>query len=372
MTTLLLQQQRAGSARPWGWGERMRARIEELETETARLLAHGRPEDGRPEDGFAEARDRIEVHLRRARTALERPGRAHRVNGGAIDQALSNYHAAYCLLLREMPEQELRGRLPELANTVTDSLPPRDTRRRRVEALLRRSEGEAVTGPEAGTSTLSGADRVCLIETVRAALLEEEREQARIRSFRNLVWSVAAVLTALAIAMAAVAASQPSAVPLCFTPENPSKVVCPTDEVAVDDGRQSNVVLSTLVSRWDYTIVEGVGLIAAAIAAAASLRQIRGTSTPYGVPVALAALKLPTGALTAAVGLLLMRGQFVPGLSALDTPGQIIAWAIVFGYAQQLFTTMVDRRGQALLDTIGGPDEEDSFRRTKLRTAEAA
>ncbi len=65
---------------------------------------------------------------------------------------------------------------------------------------------------------------------------------------------------------------------------------------------------------------------------------IRGTSTPYSLPVALALLKLPTGALTALLGLLLMRGNFVPGLSALDSSAQIIAWAIVFGYAQQLLT----------------------------------
>lgn len=368
MTALLpQQQQRAVSARPWGWGERMLARIEELETETARLLA-----DGDTDTGFAGARDRITVHLQRARTAISRPGRAHRVNGGAIDQALSNYNAAFCLLLREMPEHELSGRLPELATIVTDNLPPRDARRRRVEALLRRSEGDHAASPADTTFRLTGADRVSLIETVRAALLEQEREQARIRSFRNLVWSVAAVLTALAIVVAAVAASQPGAVPLCFNPDNPPKVVCPTSETAIDEASQPIAVLPELVSRWDYTIIEGVGLIAAAIAAAASLRRIRGTSTPYGVPVALAALKLPTGALTAVVGLLLMRGQFVPGLSALDTPGQIVAWAIVFGYAQQLFTTMVDRRGQALLDTIGGPDDEDSFRRAKLQTAEAA
>ncbi|WP_219463922.1 hypothetical protein [Nonomuraea rhizosphaerae] len=36
--------------------------------------------------------------------------------------------------------------------------------------------------------------------------------------------------------------------------------------------------------------------------------------------------KLPFGALTAFVGLLLMRGQFVPGLSALDTSARDATW----------------------------------------------
>ena len=70
--------------------------------------------------------------------------------------------------------------------------------------------------------------------------------------------------------------------------------------------------------------------------------------------MALALLKLPTGALTAVLGLLLMRGQFVPGLSALDSSAQVLAWGIVFGYAQQLFTGLVDTQAQAVLDDVAG------------------
>ena len=102
----------------------------------------------------------------------------------------------------------------------------------------------------------------------------------------------------------------------------------------------------------DLLLVEAVGATAAMVAAAASIRRIRGSSEPYGVPVALAALKLPTGALTAVLGLLLMRGEFIPGLSALDSSAQIISWAIVFGYAQQLFTRFVDEQGDNVLDHV--------------------
>jgi hypothetical protein len=95
-------------------------------------------------------------------------------------------------------------------------------------------------------------------------------------------------------------------------------------------------------------------MVAAAVAAAFSLRDVRGTSTPYSLPAALAFLKLPSGALTAVLGLLLMRGEFVPGLSALDSSAQIISWAVVFGYAQQLFTGMVDKQASAVLKDVGG------------------
>jgi hypothetical protein len=72
---------------------------------------------------------------------------------------------------------------------------------------------------------------------------------------------------------------------------------------------------------------------------------------PY---VALFLLKLPAGALTAVLGLLCMRGGFVPGLTALDSSAQILAWAIIFGYAQQVFTRLVDNQGQDLLEDVAG------------------
>jgi hypothetical protein len=98
-----------------------------------------------------------------------------------------------------------------------------------------------------------------------------------------------------------------------------------------------------------------VGLLAAGLAGAFAVREIQGTSTPYSLPVSAAILKLPTGALTAIVGLLLMRGGFVPGLSALDTSAQIIAWAIVFGYSQQLLTRFVDQQANTVLQKVDEP-----------------
>jgi hypothetical protein len=66
-------------------------------------------------------------------------------------------------------------------------------------------------------------------------------------------------------------------------------------------------VVTQTAKPTDLLVIELVGLTAAAIAAAAAIRGIRGSSEPYGLPVALAALKLPTGAITAFLGLL--RGQ---------------------------------------------------------------
>src|SRR6266508_4690192 len=153
-------------------------------------------------------------------------------------------------------------------------------------------------------------------------------------------------LMVLAILLAVLGVLGPATVPLCFQPERAGAtvLVCPTAQSIAAPAAQPDVdeLVQRTVHPYDLLIVEVIGLIAAAVAAAAASRNIRGSSEPHSLPVALALLKLPTGAITAVLGLLLIRGQFLPGLSALDTPGQILAWALVSGYGQPLLTRFVD------------------------------
>jgi hypothetical protein len=142
-----------------------------------------------------------------------------------------------------------------------------------------------------------------------------------------------------------------------ITDDTASEANGPEGDAAEAETEDIDTVLTNTVSRGDIALVELIGFAAAAIAAAAAIRHVRGSSEPYGIPIALALLKLPTGAVTAFVGLLLMRGGFVPGLSALDTSAQILAWALIFGYSQQLFTRLVDQKGHSVLDAVRGGTE---------------
>jgi hypothetical protein len=119
----------------------------------------------------------------------------------------------------------------------------------------------------------------------------------------------------------------------------------PPSPAAVDDA------IRRAASRWDIALVEFIGLLGATVA----LRQSRGTTDPYSLPAALAMLKVCTGALTAFLGLVLVRAAFIPGLSALDSSAQIIAWAVVLGYAQQLFTRAVDQQAQNIVSEAQEP-----------------
>ncbi|MFP5346832.1 MAG: hypothetical protein ACLGIA_07380 [Actinomycetes bacterium] len=336
------------------WREGAMTRANELET-LARWLV--RQCDGAPS---GELFDALRAHVKVARDAAESTyGMWHPVTGSTTERVESNPAAAEADLLQLAPLAYVRGQLPGLVAHAKRHLPTGDSRRRRLERLW-----EAfMVFPDRG---LTQDERLELVSIVRAAGSEACREKMRARSFRNVLIVTTVVLTGLAVALAVFGVRDPDAIPLCFTPVDgaASTVVCPTQSSgplsppkSATDPDIDNVTAQT-VTPVDVLLVEALGLGAAALAAAAAIRGIKGTSTPFSIPLALALLKLPCGALTAFFGLLLLRGQFFPGLSALDTSAQILAWAVVFGYGQQLFTRMVDQQAQNVLHAVGGKSQD--------------
>jgi hypothetical protein len=282
--------------------------------------------------------------------------------GGLVERVSSHLDAVDTDLLRLAPDTYIYGQLPGLVAQVRTCLPEDDLRRRRVEKLAEREEP---------LPPLSTIDRDLIVATHHAAASEARRQVTRLRSFKNVILVTAAVLAVGAGGLAVFGFAAPDKLPLCFNPDG--NIVCPTSTnnvleppAAGQQTGQPGTIDQAIVERairkdaggWDIPLIELVGLLAAAIAAATSLRKIRGTSTPYSLPVALAVLKLPTGALTAVFGILLMRGAFVPGLTALDSSAQIVSWAVLLGYSQQLLTRLVDQRAQTVLDNFGRTRDE--------------
>jgi hypothetical protein len=372
------------------WREGTLTRATELEA----LAKWVRCRNPKEHDGILE--QAIHRHLTAATTAAtvtpldpyRRLGRFR--NGSLMERASSNLDAAEAHILNIAPADYVLGQMPCLLRHVQSHLSASDPGRQNFERIAR---SVGVNDPDRPANRNHAATRLGarradkqvdnqlrdrkrtidnergeIVTTVRAASSAALREQLRLRSFRNVVVVTAGLMTLLAIGVALTGLLWPTLVPLCFAPEESgvATVVCPTNQsnpfwptqagppppntdVVVRD--VDDVVAETAKSR-DLLVVELVGLTAAAIATAAAIRRIKGSSERYGLPVALAALKLPTGAITAFLGLLLMSGQFVPGLSALDTSAQILAWALVFGYAQQLFTRLVDQQGQTVLNSV--------------------
>ena len=333
------------------------------------------------DERLAEAiRDHLYAARQAARVETLDPHRRFRVfrNGPLIERARSNLDAAEADLLSLAPKSYLLGQMPCLLRHVQVHLRPNDPRRQEFERIAQRI---GIKDPDhpllqkdkdialAEKERIVAEERRKVISIVRGASSAGLREHVRLRSFRNIVLVTAVLMAILAVGLAITGFFRPTLIPLCFAPQESGKVtvVCPTAQsrpfVPAGGAPQSGVavrdiddVVRDTAKPLDLTVVELVGLTAAAIAAAAAIRRVNGSSERYGLPVSLAALKLPTGAITAFLGLLLMRGQFVPGLSALDTSAQILAWALVFGYAQQLFTRLVDQQGQTVLDSVRGAD----------------
>jgi hypothetical protein len=275
--------------------------------------------------------------------------------GAAHERALSNLDAVEATLLRVAPASFVCGEMPGLQAHVNRFLPKADPRRERVDALAAKANAEE----------LRPAERGAVVAALHAANSQRRRDLLRVRSFRNVIFIATALLVPVAIGLAIFGAAYPTAIPLCFYPEEKQKVVCPTEEVPVTrEGATAGEEAAPALDidpfindgarPGDMLLVEVIGLIAAVLGSAIALRNLKGTSTPYSMGVALALLKVPLGALAAVLGLLLISGGFVPGLSALDSSAQILAWALAFGFSQQLVSRFIDQRADTLLENVGG------------------
>ncbi|MFC9295887.1 hypothetical protein ACFTWH_07570 [Streptomyces sp. NPDC057011] len=337
-----------GEMGPWEQKESLLARIAELEPtlEAAEMRALSDPGQSEVAQAYA---SKARSELNEAKRTLAHTWHPVMRRAAHLGVAQSHVDAALNLLVWMAPPDDIKAFMPQMVALVDEHFDVSDPRRIRVAKIA-----HGLQQPDA--RAIDPSERAFLAETVSLARRLLRKETLRVRSFVRIVALVTVGLFLAAAGVAAATLTWKELVPLCFTPENAGmyKVVCPTNSIDVKNVPTITQITGT-TQRWDYLVVEAVGAVSAAIASAAALRRIRGTALPYNVPVVLALLKLPTGALTAPLGLLLMRGGFVPGLSALDSTAQIIAWAIVFGYSQQLFTKLVDDRGQALVDAVRGP-----------------
>jgi hypothetical protein len=294
--------------------------------------------------------DAIRAHLSEAEAVIHRRHRfmlspADWWRGTSIEQAYRSLHAARVFLVELVDEEDVDALVPGVLARVQSCLPATDPQRIELEKL-----------PNADRRI----KRAKLIRALERGYAASDEAHAHIRRFRNVLLCAAALIAACTFLLIREVAEHPTAVPLCFQPETTTaqaaalppdqrpgsrRAVCPSGEQAVGDGPRQP-------SGPDVWIVAGLGLLGGGLASAVSVRKMASSAAPYDVPLALALLKVPTGALTAVAGILLLGGGFVPGLSELDTQRQILAYALVFGYAQQLATRFLDDRATTLLTDV--------------------
>lgn len=248
--------------------------------------------------------------------------------GTLVEAAYLNLHSARAQIVDLYDEYELRAEIPPAVARAQQTLHRDDPRRTSAVQLLSAEPFQADLA------------RPVLRRLIGDSYEKSDLEHAQLRSFRNIVLLAAVAMLALVVATVIVVANQPSWMPLCFTADGGGQV-CATGTGR--GPRPSDIVMVSLL-----------GALGGMLSSAVSIRNLKGTSTPYDVPVALAMLKVPLGAFTAFLALVAIRGGFVPGLSSLDSQEQILAYALVFGFAQQALSRLLDRRAQTLMEGLPG------------------
>jgi hypothetical protein len=370
-----------GKWRRTSWQHVIIAQASFLEYERKRLS----PDDRQGCHAGEAARRHLDDALQAAGIPARQPWTARLANvwsGALVWSAFANLHAAKVVLVDLYADEDIQAAAPGVLARLKACLPSDDRRWQRAETLfgpavgtvpgdpggqtrpgeipsqpadLRSLPSPAQAGAPAGDLALR---RSALREAMQVSYDGADEQYARVRSFRNVLITGAVLLSLLVLGICLVGARNPHAIPLCSHPSSTtaaatsvSRVVCPTSE-------------DTSVPRnGDVAVVALMGVLGAALSATLAVQKLRGTAAPYAVPVALAFFKLPAGALTAIAGLLLIKGDFVPGFSQLDSQGQILAYAIVFGVAQHLVTRLVDQRADDVLSSL--PSKERPVARPK-------
>ncbi|HET9826898.1 MAG TPA: hypothetical protein VFQ11_00135 [Nocardioidaceae bacterium] len=275
----------------------------------------------------AGVRDRLTAARNAALRVDPLPGRVSNWwRGTLIEAAYQNLHAAESLIVDLYNPEDVEAEIPEAVARIEAGLGRDDPRRIAALDLLEGSPADP-------------GRRQRLRKAVEVGFGSSDLEHSRLRSFRNAVVASTIALVVTLVVFVAWVSLNPTEVSFCFTPSGKGPV-CPSGSAG--PGAHDVLTISLL------------GVLGGLLSAIVSIRNVRGTSLAYDVPQALAMLKMPLGALCAIGGLLLIRGDFIPGFSALDSQDQILAYAFGFGVAQQLLIGLIDRRAQTLLDAAPG------------------
>ena len=301
---------------PWvpgqaAWQQDALARCQVLRARWAAL-------DGAP---VAEIHERFEALLQNAEKACADQPPWRRIgsawSGILVERVWANVHAAEVLLVEQQAEADVAGVATYVADQVSAELPASS----RQAGLFKDGERTKDTAPRAAALALQSAH------------FASAAKHKRVRSFRNTVYIASGVVLLAVVGLIVLGWRIPAALPMC-----------------TEDGKQC-LLGATQPGATHVLVVAAIGAAAGILSGIASIRLMRGTSTPYSIPTALWLFKAPCGALSAVLGLQLVRAGLGEELGATSVAA-LIAWAVIFGAAQELVTRLADQQGQVVLDAV--------------------
>jgi IPT/TIG domain-containing protein len=239
--------------------------------------------------------------------------------GGEVDQAWAELHTAAQALLAIQAPAVVKSQLADMAATVVTALDPGDLRRKdylkTLELLAPACRG------------ISPADRAQLRAIRQACDSSSDGGHADARAFRNTLVLAGSLLAAVLATVAIIAGLDPGF-------------------------RSIFAAAQTQPGGWYVFELELIASLSGLTGAVLSLQNYTGFQYSYGLPFVQAFLKATTGAATGLFGVLLVRSG-ITGTLTLKPGASTFAVAIVFGYAQYLFTRLIDKQANTVLKSAG-------------------
>jgi hypothetical protein len=270
------------------------------------------------------ARKAAEVSLEVVDTALRSANRkwwrsgASWWSGWYIERAWRALHEAEIYLAAADPD--LLTRLPGLRARVAMYLDESDPRRQAIEA--------------------AEPARAVVMDAMRAAFDASDDAHAAARALRNKLIVISVALFVLNTVFGLVGILKPGLVPMCMPPSRTAQtgVLCPTGAAAA--------------SGWDVWMVQLFGALGATISVVLLLIRRRPDLSPYVLVGYQALVKILLGSALAVVGVLALGAGLVSGIVYVGSQAALLLWGVIFGYAQQVGTRLLDNYADRLMDQV--------------------
>jgi hypothetical protein len=300
------------------WRLIVESRVRRARTDLAALP--GVPGIDRERAAAAAALDVVDATLDHTDRWWRRPGSWW--SGWRVERCWRALHDAEVALAAAEPN--LAARLPGLCERVAYVLPEPDRRRQALLAL------QPETPP-------TEADRVVLVDALRASFDISDEVHAATRALRNKMVFAAAVLAVLNLSFGVLGSVRPQFLPMC-APADPDthQSLCATG--------------GTSPAPVEVWLVLLMGAAGAAVATVVLLLRRRPSLSPYVLVGYQALIKVLLGALLAVIGLLALGAGVAEGITSLRTQPALLLWAIALGYSQQLGTRLLDNYADRVLD----------------------
>jgi hypothetical protein len=192
----------------------------------------------------------------------------------------------------------------------------------------------------AGPLPISDETRARLRELQRSINAARASSIAQVKRYNNMLIGAVILLTICSIAL-------PFVIPYTSVDLGVLR--------AVPLGSPPNVTPRSLAS-VDIATLEVWGAVGGLVGLIVSLRKLVSTRAPVRLQAAQLVLKLPAGAITSVFGLMIFQAAIMPTLAS-ATLSQLAAYALIFGFAQEAVTSMVDTQANKLLERSKSTDE---------------